>query len=52
MLRKWGCDIAQGYHIARPMAAELLTQWLVASAGPTAEGAVRIAALATSGTVV
>jgi EAL domain-containing protein (putative c-di-GMP-specific phosphodiesterase class I) len=52
MLRKWGCDIAQGYHIARPMAAELLTQWLVASAGRSTEGVVRIDALATSGTVV
>jgi diguanylate cyclase len=34
MLREGGCDIAQGYHIARPMAAELLTQWLDASTNP------------------
>jgi len=27
-LRVWGCDIAQGYHIARPMPAELVLPWL------------------------
>ncbi|MDQ1584741.1 MAG: diguanylate cyclase [Actinomycetota bacterium] len=32
MLRDWGCDVAQGFHIARPMAAELLTLWLATSA--------------------
>jgi diguanylate cyclase len=34
MLRDWGCDVAQGYHIARPMAADLLTQWLAAPTSP------------------
>jgi diguanylate cyclase (GGDEF)-like protein len=28
MLREWGCDMAQGYHIARPMPADALTLWL------------------------
>jgi diguanylate cyclase (GGDEF)-like protein len=28
-LRQWGCDIAQGYHIARPMTAEQFPAWLV-----------------------
>ncbi|MGZ4506932.1 MAG: bifunctional diguanylate cyclase/phosphodiesterase [Blastococcus sp.] len=27
-LREWGCDIAQGYHIARPMAACRFLEWL------------------------
>ena len=36
LLRDWGCDVAQGYHIARPMAADLMTQWLIAS-GPGSE---------------
>jgi diguanylate cyclase (GGDEF)-like protein len=31
MLRDWGCDVAQGYHIARPMTAEMLTLWLATS---------------------
>jgi diguanylate cyclase (GGDEF)-like protein len=29
-LRTAGCDIAQGYHIARPMPAERLEEWLLA----------------------
>jgi len=29
-LRAWGCDVAQGYHIARPMPAERFVTWLVA----------------------
>jgi diguanylate cyclase (GGDEF)-like protein len=27
-LRAWGCDYAQGYHIARPMAADQFLDWL------------------------
>jgi EAL domain-containing protein (putative c-di-GMP-specific phosphodiesterase class I) len=27
-LRAWGCDYAQGYHIARPMGAEQFLTWL------------------------
>ena len=27
-LREWGCDIAQGYHIARPMPADRFLAWL------------------------
>jgi diguanylate cyclase (GGDEF)-like protein len=30
MLRGWGCDVAQGYHIARPMPADQFTVWLPA----------------------
>jgi EAL domain-containing protein (putative c-di-GMP-specific phosphodiesterase class I) len=28
-LRAWGCDYAQGYHIARPMPAGQFLPWLV-----------------------
>jgi EAL domain-containing protein (putative c-di-GMP-specific phosphodiesterase class I) len=34
MLREAGCDVAQGYHVARPMAAAQLTQWLDAPTSP------------------
>jgi EAL domain-containing protein (putative c-di-GMP-specific phosphodiesterase class I) len=27
-LRGWGCDFAQGYHIARPMPAGKFLSWL------------------------
>ena len=27
-LTEWRCDLAQGYHIARPMSADLLTTWM------------------------
>jgi diguanylate cyclase (GGDEF)-like protein len=37
MLRKAGCDVAQGYHIARPMPAEQLTQWLDAPTSPSSK---------------
>jgi predicted signal transduction protein with EAL and GGDEF domain len=33
MLEAWGCDVAQGYHIARPMPAARVLAWLHAS-GP------------------
>jgi diguanylate cyclase (GGDEF)-like protein len=32
-LRRFGCDIAQGYHLGRPMTAEALETWLSASRG-------------------
>jgi EAL domain-containing protein (putative c-di-GMP-specific phosphodiesterase class I) len=32
-LRAWGCEVAQGYHIARPMPAEAFLDWLPAQAG-------------------
>jgi EAL domain-containing protein (putative c-di-GMP-specific phosphodiesterase class I) len=31
-LRAWGCEVAQGYHIARPMPAEKFLAWLPAPA--------------------
>jgi EAL domain-containing protein (putative c-di-GMP-specific phosphodiesterase class I) len=31
-LRELGCDIAQGYHLARPMAANDLDTWLLTAA--------------------
>jgi EAL domain-containing protein (putative c-di-GMP-specific phosphodiesterase class I) len=34
MLREAGCDVAQGYHVARPMPAQQLTQWLGAPTSP------------------
>ena len=27
-LQEWGCDVAQGYHISRPMPAERVPCWL------------------------
>jgi diguanylate cyclase (GGDEF)-like protein len=35
-LREVGCDLAQGFHIARPMAADLLAEWARGSAWRTA----------------
>ena len=29
LLREFGCDLAQGYFISKPMSAPDLTQWLV-----------------------
>jgi len=37
MLREAGCDVAQGYHVARPMPAEQLTQWLTDPTSPCSE---------------
>jgi diguanylate cyclase (GGDEF)-like protein len=37
-LRQWGCDIAQGYHLARPMPARRFLDWLAAR--PAASSAV------------
>jgi EAL domain-containing protein (putative c-di-GMP-specific phosphodiesterase class I) len=34
-LRRFGCDIAQGYHLGRPMTAEALETWLSTSRGGT-----------------
>ena len=34
-LRRFGCDVAQGYHLGRPMSADALETWLGASAGRT-----------------
>jgi diguanylate cyclase (GGDEF)-like protein len=31
-LQAWGCDVAQGYHIARPMPADAFLGWLAARA--------------------
>jgi EAL domain-containing protein (putative c-di-GMP-specific phosphodiesterase class I) len=33
LLREYGCDFIQGFHIARPAAAGLLGPWLRARAG-------------------
>ncbi|WP_158544457.1 EAL domain-containing protein [Blastococcus sp. TBT05-19] len=33
-LRSWGCDVAQGYHIARPMPADQVPGWLAAHPAP------------------
>jgi diguanylate cyclase (GGDEF)-like protein len=32
-LRDWGCEVAQGYHIARPMPADAFLAWLSARTG-------------------
>jgi len=32
-LRRFGCDLAQGYHLGKPMSAEALVRWLAASGG-------------------
>lgn len=38
LLRAWGCDEAQGFHLARPMRAEAVTQLVLACrAGPLAD---------------
>jgi EAL domain-containing protein (putative c-di-GMP-specific phosphodiesterase class I) len=33
-LRGWGCEFAQGYFIARPLAADVLFSWLQAQTAP------------------
>jgi diguanylate cyclase (GGDEF)-like protein len=37
-LREWGCDIAQGYHISRPMPAERVLGWLTSRPVPAVLG--------------
>jgi EAL domain-containing protein (putative c-di-GMP-specific phosphodiesterase class I) len=32
-LRRFGCDVAQGFHLGRPMSAEALETWLAAASG-------------------
>jgi diguanylate cyclase (GGDEF)-like protein len=32
-LRRFGCDVAQGFHLGRPMTAEALETWLAAARG-------------------
>ncbi|MDP2170565.1 MAG: GGDEF domain-containing phosphodiesterase [Rhodocyclaceae bacterium] len=58
LLLRLGCDIAQGYGIARPMPAAALIDWVrnwrpdpawVANAGPTGSGDDRPLAIATAG---
>jgi len=39
-LRAWGCDYAQGYHIARPMPAERFLAWLAAQPGFVPRGGI------------
>ncbi|WP_164704348.1 EAL domain-containing protein [Blastococcus litoris] len=39
-LRAWGCDYAQGYHIARPMPAERFLAWLAQQPAPVPRAAV------------
>jgi len=34
-LRRFGCDLAQGYHLSRPLAADALEAWLVKQPGYT-----------------
>jgi EAL domain-containing protein (putative c-di-GMP-specific phosphodiesterase class I) len=32
-LREWGCDVAQGYYIARPMPGDSVLPWLSTAGG-------------------
>lgn len=38
LLKHHGCDAAQGYYIARPLEAEAIPEFLVASRGPNLQG--------------
>jgi predicted signal transduction protein with EAL and GGDEF domain len=40
-LRDWGCDVAQGYHIARPMPADRFVAWLEGRAAAGRPGPAR-----------
>jgi len=44
LLREMGCDVAQGYRVARPMPAEQATQWLVERVvrGPAERAGLRV----------
>ncbi len=44
LLADWGCDVAQGYYIAKPMPAPMLERWLGES--PWLTGDVQVAAAA------
>jgi EAL domain-containing protein (putative c-di-GMP-specific phosphodiesterase class I) len=39
-LRAWGCDFAQGYHIARPMPADSFLSWLAQQPSWTPRGGI------------
>ncbi len=43
-LRDMGCDVAQGYRVARPMASNLATQWLIERTvrGPAERSGLRV----------
>jgi EAL domain-containing protein (putative c-di-GMP-specific phosphodiesterase class I) len=38
LLPQWGCDVAQGYHIARPLPAEAFLDWLAVHPARTPAG--------------
>ena len=47
-LREFGCDVAQGFHVSRPIAAEELIEWLRARPAGPMRGPARAAAPAPS----
>ena len=49
-LREWGCDVAQGYHIARPMPAADFLAWLAAQPAWTPRGGVPLPRCEPAGT--
>lgn len=38
LLRDWGCDVAQGYYISRPVPASALQAWLASDAAQVLQG--------------